>query len=103
MKLSKQKSDAIYIAKAFAIFSVICAHCNSVLEGFSTFSKTSSFILSNLGTGGGNCFLYYFWFPIQSRQKYKRILRGKNKKSCHSLDNKWQCCVFLCLFEKTAD
>lgn len=51
-------SKTIYIAKAFAVLSIICAHCGGVNEGSGYLNIVSSNILSSLGSIGVGIFLF---------------------------------------------
>ena len=52
----KKKNETIYYIKGLAILSVICAHCNSVLNHEAEFVNKCSLILQNIGTLGVICF-----------------------------------------------
>ena len=50
--MTKQKDLTVSIMKFFAIFSVICAHCNSVSASAPFFAQTSSRFWQQIGTIG---------------------------------------------------
>ena len=52
----KEKNSTIYYIKGLAVLSVICAHCNAVLDAKNGFVKVCSLILQNIGTVGVICF-----------------------------------------------
>lgn len=52
----KEMNETIYYTKGLAIFSVICAHCNAVLDEEAEFANICSLILQNIGTLGVICF-----------------------------------------------
>lgn len=56
MQDNRKKSETIYYIKGLSILSVICAHCNAVLNTGSIFAQTCSTLLGNIGTFGVICF-----------------------------------------------
>lgn len=52
----KERNITIDYIKGFAIISVICAHCNAVLDSANQFAVISSLFLQNIGTLGVICF-----------------------------------------------
>ena len=54
--IEKKTSDIIYILKAFAIISVVCAHISSVPEYFSETSKYVNCVLNEIGAVGVGIF-----------------------------------------------
>ena len=52
----KARNNTIDYVKGFAIISVICAHCNAVLDTSNQFAVISSLFLQNIGTLGVICF-----------------------------------------------
>lgn len=52
----KERNVLIDYIKGLAIISVICAHCNSVLDSSNQFAVGSSLLLQNIGTFGVICF-----------------------------------------------
>lgn len=56
--MDTRTSKTIYIAKAFAVLSIICAHCGGVNAGSSYLNVVSAYILSSLGSLGVGIFLF---------------------------------------------
>lgn len=77
----KKVYNELYIIKAFAIISVICAHCNAVGDDVGRIAVISSVLMQNLGTVGVGCFFIVsgFLFHCQKGQAgsffCKRITR----------------------------
>ena len=67
-----KRNETISILKGFAIFSVICAHCNTVAENASSFERICHLILANFASVGVNCFFVVsgFLFKCESRRKF---------------------------------
>lgn len=54
--MRKRVYNELYIVKAFAIISVICAHCNAIGENSGIIALKLSILLQNIGTIGVGCF-----------------------------------------------
>lgn len=52
MTAAQHKNKYIDIIKGFAMFSVICAHCNSVLANSPALTSIQSCLVANMGTYG---------------------------------------------------
>lgn len=62
--MRKTVYNELYIIKAFAIFSVICAHCNAIGNNSGTVALKMSILLQNIGTIGVGCFFCCFWYSF---------------------------------------
>lgn len=78
----KKKSEIIYYIKGWAIISVICAHCNSVLMDACYFSKKSSLLLQNIGTYGVICFFVISGFLFHINNDKCIFFKQKLLKIC---------------------
>lgn len=67
--MTQSESRTIYIVKAFAVLSIICAHCCGVLEGSSFANVVSSTFLSSLGSIGVGVFLFLSGYLMFFTQK----------------------------------
>ncbi len=74
MFLINKKSNTISILKGVAVFSVVCAHCNSIPIDSIPFEQVSSLILRNLGTIGVICFFVVSGYLFNCRSKKEFFL-----------------------------
>lgn len=79
--ISERESRIIYILKAFAIFSVVCAHVSLVPETFSTKSKFLCTLLSEIGAVGVGIFFcvsgYLFCITAYKNNTFKKFMFDK--------------------------
>ncbi len=77
-QITSSMSQSISLLKGLAIFSVICAHCNTVPENANGFVHACSHMLANLGTVGVICFFIIsgFLFRCESKKTFfsKRLV-----------------------------
>lgn len=67
--------------KGLSIISVICAHCNVVINTSSVFANKSSLLLQNLGTIGVICFFVLSGFLFHYPEKNKLLFFKKKFSS----------------------
>lgn len=77
----KQRSSAIDYIKALSILSVICAHCNGILNSASVFANKCSLILQSAGTFGVICFMVISGYLFRVPTKNVAAFFGKKLKT----------------------
>lgn len=72
------ESKIIYILKAFAIFSIVCAHCSSIPEGFSSANMIASSLVSSVGALGVSVFfLLAGYFFGRNKRSFWEFFKNK--------------------------
>lgn len=77
----REDNEYIYYVKGLAIISVICAHCNSVLDSSNHIIVLESLLLQNIGTYGVICFFVISGFLFHHPGKHVAEFIGKKIKS----------------------
>ena len=95
MDSKEKRNNYIYILKALARFSVICAHATPLAEGSSKWNMLSAQVLDYLGTFGVPVFFCIFGYLFGGNT---RTWRAFWKRKATTLFLPWICCETLLWF-----